>query len=113
MPLNRTVRNGYSGVVKKLLERDDVKPNNAAEDNPASLFQDSSREDELTVEMLLKRDDVNPNKPDNTAQTPLTSSAKSVNLGVLETLLERSDVTDDKPKIREVLISGISCMYRN
>jgi len=96
-PLIWAARNGHEGVVKILLERDNVNPDKPNNDSQTPLCQAAYNGHEGVVKMLLERGDVNPNKPNNHGRTPLWWAARNGHEGVVKILLERDDVNPDKP----------------
>ena len=89
---------GYEGVVKMLLEREDVNLNQPDTYNGRTpLSWAANKGHEGVVKMLLKREDVNPNKADpKYGQTPLSLAAGRGYEGVVKMLLERADVNPDQ-----------------
>ena len=86
--------NGYEGVVKMLLGREDVYPNQQHEYGRTPLCCAARNGHEGVVKILLERDDVNPGKPDNDGQTPLRWAIQRGNAGVVALLQPgSSDVT--------------------
>ena len=85
---------GHEEVVKILLEREDVNPNQADTEygrTPLSWAAESGCE--WVVKMLLDREDINPNQTDtNFGRTPLSWAAKRGYEGIVKMLLERDDV---------------------
>jgi len=88
---------GHEGVVKILLERNDVNPNTADTEyglTPLSLAAKGGHVG--VVRMLLERNDVNPEKAEKGTQAPLSWAAQNGHEGVVRMLLERNDVNPDK-----------------
>ena len=85
---------GHSGVVKMLLEREDVNPKQAdAEFGRTPLWWAMIQGHEGIAKMLLEREDVNPNQADTEyGHTPLSWAATCGHEGVVKMLLEREDV---------------------
>jgi len=90
---------GHDGVVKRLLERKDVIP-----DQPGTKYGRTPLSwaagwgHEGIVKMLLERKDVNHNQTiTKSGQTPLSWAADKGNEGIVKMLLERGDVIPDKP----------------
>jgi len=84
---------GHGEVVKMLLERVDVNPDQAdSEDGRTALSWAAGNGHEGVVRMLLQRDDVNPDRASNYGRTPLSWGAGSGHEGVVKMLLERDDV---------------------
>ena len=85
---------GHGGVVKMLLEREDVNLNQ--EDTKygwTPLLWATWKGHSAVVRMLLERGDVNPNQADaKSGWTPLLWAAEMGHLGVAKILLEREDV---------------------
>ena len=89
---------GYEVVVKMLLERGDVNPNQLVANcgRTLLLWATESGQEEI-VKMLLERRDVNPDQADTAyGQTPLSWAARNGHTGVVKILLERKDVNPDK-----------------
>jgi len=88
---------GYEGVVKILLEREDINPNQADTGygrTPLSWAAKNGHEG--VVRILLEREDINPDQADNYGQTPLLWAAKEGHEGVVRMLLEREDINPDQ-----------------
>ena len=91
-------RRGHEGVVKILLERNDINPDTA--DNgygrtPLSRAAENGHEG--VVRMLLERNDVNSNTPGTEyGQTPLSRAAENGHEGVVRMLLGRNDANPDR-----------------
>jgi len=85
---------GHEGVVKILLEREDVDPDRADtifRQTPLSLA--AVKGQERVVKMLLEREDVDPNREIAPyCQTPLSWAARNGHEGLVKMLLERQDV---------------------
>ena len=90
---------GHEGVVKMLLEREDVNPNQAdTRYGWTPLWWAAGCGHERVVKMLLEREDVNPNQPDTgSGRTPLSWAAKKGHERVVKMLLEREDVNPNQP----------------
>ena len=74
-PLVWAARNGHEGVVKILLGRDDVNPDEPNGDQRTPLYCAAHNGHEEVVKILLGRDDVDPNKQDVGGNTPLGGAA--------------------------------------
>jgi len=88
---------GYEGVVKILLEREDINPNQADTGygrTPLSWAAKNGHEG--VVRILLEREGINPDQADNYGQTPLLWAAKEGHEGVVCMLLEREDINPDQ-----------------
>ena len=85
---------GHEGVIKMILEREDVNPNQADTEygwTPLEWAADSGHSG--VVKMLLQREDVNPDRAGSKyGQTPLSRAAGNGHLGVVKMLLEREDI---------------------
>ena len=97
-PLSFAAQNGHEGVVKLLLEREDIKP-----DTPDTIygrtpiFWAARGGHERIVKLLLGRKDVNPDTPDPMyGWTPLSRAAYSGHEGVVKLLLNRKDVDPNR-----------------
>jgi len=90
---------GHDGVVKRLLERKDVNPDQPdTEYGQTPLSWAAGNGHVGIVRMLLERGDVNPDQPDTYfGQTPLSWAAEEGHGGVVNMLLERKDVNPDQP----------------
>ena len=89
-------RKGYEGVVKMLLERGDVNPDQVDTEygqTPLSLAAENGHKG--VVMMLLERGDVNPDQADKYRRTPLSWASRNGHEGVVKMLLERGDVNPD------------------
>jgi len=89
---------GHGEVVKMLLERVDVNPDQAdSKYGRTALSWAAENGHEGVVKMLLERGDVNPDRTDtNLGQTPLSWAAEKGHEGVVKMLLERGDVNPDQ-----------------
>jgi len=90
-------RNGHEGVVKLLLEREEVNPDKPDDLDRTPLSYAASGGYEGVVKLLLEREEVNSDKPDDGGRTPLSYAAQSGHEGVAKLLLEREEVNPDKP----------------
>ena len=95
--LSLAAEKGHEGVVKILLEREEVNPDKSDNDGRTPLSYAAVHGREGVVGVLLERQEVNPNKPNNYGQTPLIRAAGAGNEGVVKILLEREEVNPDKP----------------
>ena len=89
---------GHQEVVKMLLERDDVNPDQPDTKygwTPLSWAAENGHEG--IVKMFLERDDVNPDRSDTNGWTPLSLAAENGHEGIVKMLLERDDVNPDQP----------------
>jgi len=96
-PLVWAAWSGHEGVVKILLGRDDVNPDNSGRNRHTPLSSAAENGHEGVVKILLRRDDVNPEKPGFLEQTPLCWAAQNGHEGVVKILLERDDVNPENP----------------
>ena len=84
---------GHDGVVKVLLEKEDVNPDQAdTQYGRTPLWWAARKGYEGVVKMLLEREDVNPNQTTIYGRAPLWWAAKKGHEGVVKMLLEREDV---------------------
>ena len=77
-PLACAAQKGHEEVVKILLSREEVNPDqsdSASDRTPLSLAAGEGHE--ASVKILLGREEVNPNKRDNSGQTPLSYAASN------------------------------------
>jgi len=95
-PLVWAAKNGYEGVVRILLGRDNISPDRPDEYGETPLCWATSNGHEGVVEILLGRDDVNPDQPDKYGRTPLWCAAKGGHEEVVKILLGR-DVNPNQP----------------
>ena len=88
---------GHGGVVKMLLEREDVNPDQADTDyGQTPLLWAAENGHEGVVKLLLERGDVNPGQADTIfGRTPLSLAAENGHSRVVKMLLEREDVNPD------------------
>jgi len=92
-PLSYAVRNGYEGVVKMLLEWEEVnsdRPNTSA---MTSLSYAAWNGHEGVVKILLEREEVNPDKPDWTGRTPLSYATQYGHKKIVALLQSRKAAT--------------------
>ena len=89
---------GHSGVVKILLERKDVNPNQRdTKSGRTPLSWAAAKGHGGIVKILLEREDVNPNQADTEyGQTPLSWAAQEGHSGVVKMLLEQKDVNPNQ-----------------
>ena len=87
------VKRGHEGMVKMLLEREDVAPNTADKDGRTPLSWAAGEGHEGVVKMLLKRGDVAPNAPDKSGRTPLARESESRHEDVVKMILEPKEFT--------------------
>ena len=97
-PLVWAAKNGNEGVVKILLGRDDVKPDNPDIGGQTPLWWATKNGYKGVVKLLLGFGDVNSNNPDEYGRTPLLWAASSNGCeGVVKILLGQGDVNPDNP----------------
>jgi len=89
---------GHEEVVKKLLEGEDINPDQQdTEYGRTALLWAAKNGHEGVVKMLLERDDVNPDQQDTEyGRTALSWAAKNGHEGVVKMLLQREDVNPDQ-----------------
>jgi len=89
---------GHDGVVRILLERGDINPDQAdTEYGRMPLSWAAANGHEGVVRILLEREDVNPNQVDTEyGQTPLSWAAENGHEGVVRILLEREDINPNQ-----------------
>ena len=96
-PLSWAAERGHEGVVKKLLEQEDVNPNMADRDGRTSLVWAAVNGCEGVVKVLLERKDVNPNQADTEfGRTPLSWAAEHGREGIVKMLLTREGVNSNQ-----------------
>ena len=92
-PLSWAAGNGYEGIVKLLLEQEDVSPDTGgAVSGQTPLFWAARNGHDGIVELLLARKDVNPDSSDWDGRAPLSWAAGNGHEGIVRRLLEREDV---------------------
>jgi len=96
-PLLWAARNGHDGVVRLLLEQEDVDPDRPNDGNNTPLSWAANNGHEEVVKLLLDRNDVDPNRPDENDRTPLGCAAAEGHEGVVKLLLGRNDVDPNAP----------------
>ena len=91
-------RRGHSEVVKMLLEREEVNPNQAdTRYGRTPLLWATTSSHEGIIKMLLQRGDINPNQADiKYGRTPLLWATTSSDEGIIKMLLEREDVNPNQ-----------------
>ena len=89
--------NGHEGVIRLLLEREDVDPDHHNKDGHAALAHAVFEGHEGVVKLLLEREDVDPNRPDENNITPLHWAAAWGYEGVVKLLLERENIDPNLP----------------
>ena len=86
--------NGHEGVVKILLGREEVGPDEPDSDGRTPLSPAAKSGHEGVVKTLLGREEANPDEPDNYCKTPLSFAAdESGHEGAVKTLLGRKEVS--------------------
>jgi len=100
--LTRAAGRGHEEVVKMLLEREDVNPDQSDTfygRTPLSWAAENGHE--RIAKMLLEREDVNPYQADlKYGRTPLLWAAKKGHEGIVKMLLEREDVNPNQPNTK-------------
>jgi len=94
-PLSWAAEEGHEGVVRLLLERDDVDVNSKDERDRTPLSWAAAEGQEGVVRLLLEREDVEADSKDVVGDTPLSDAAARGREGVVRQLLERKDVNLD------------------
>ncbi|RPA93312.1 ankyrin [Choiromyces venosus 120613-1] len=92
-PLVCAAQHGKGGMVKFLLEHDDVTPDSSDKFGRTALSLAVYEGCESIVKQLLERGDVNPDSPDKDSRTPLSHAAEWGREGVVRLLLQRRDVS--------------------
>ena len=95
-PLAWAAERGHEAVVKLLLGREEVKPDNPDTLGETPLFHAAWRGRQGVVKELLGRDGVNPDKPNEYGRTPLFIAAACGHGEVVRMLLAREDVNPNK-----------------
>jgi len=105
--LTRSARTGRDEVIKVLLKRMDVNPNQAdTEDGRTPLAWAIERGHEGIVKILLEREDVNPNWEGKSGKTPLLLAALKGHDEIVRALLEREDIDPNRAdKYGQTLLS--------
>ena len=90
---------GHEGVIKILLEREDIDPNQTDTKYGRTPLLWAVMKGHLgVVKMFLERGDVNPNQPNTyDRRTPLSWAAEKGHEGIVRSLLEREDISPDQP----------------
>ena len=96
-PLSWAAMNGHDGVVKQLLEREDVDPDRLDSTHNTPLSWAASNGHEGVVRLLLCQKDVDPNRPGGQGGTPLFWATNSGHEGVVKLLIARKDVDLNRP----------------
>jgi len=96
-PLAWAARNGHGEVVKMLLGREEVDPDESNNYGQTPLFYAAAEGNDEVVKILLGREGVNPDRPDNGGRTPLSYAANRGRDEAVEILLEREEVNPDCP----------------
>ena len=91
-------RRGHEGVVKLLLEQNEINPDTADNEyGRTPLLWAAKNGHEGVVRGLLERSDVNPDKADTEyGRTPLSWAAENGHEGTVRMLLERNDVNPNR-----------------
>jgi len=90
-------RNGHDEVVKMLLGRGEVDPDEPNRYGQTPLSYAAEKGNEEVVKILLEREEVSPDFQDDNGRTPLSHAAEGGCMKVVEILLERADVNPEKP----------------
>jgi len=98
-PLAWAARNGHGGVVKLLLELENVDPNRVDKYNRTPLGWGAVEGHDGVVKLLLERENVDSNRPDIDDRTPLVCAALNGHEGVVKLLLERGNDDPNRPDI--------------
>jgi len=100
--LKWAARNGHEEVVKMLLEREEINPDQADDwisRTPISYAAEKGHSG--IVKMLLEREEVNPDRADTDyGETPISWAALSGHEGIVKMLLEREEVNPDRAETR-------------
>jgi len=94
--LSWAARRGNERIIKVLLDRSDVNPNQLGAWGKSPLWLAAGGGHEGVVRILLERSDIIPEEAGEWGQTPLWRAAMNGHEGVIKMLLERSDVNPDK-----------------
>ena len=96
-PLAWAARNGHEEVVKMLLGREEVDPDEPNNYGQTPLFYAAEMGNEEVVKLLLGREEVNPDCADNGGRAPLSYAAQKIRGGAVRMLLGRQEVNPDLP----------------
>ena len=96
-PLSYAARNEHEGVVKLLLEQENVDPNLQDKSGLTPFAWAAARGCEGVAKLLLERENVDPDRPEQNGYTPLRWAAGRGREGVVKLLLEREDVDPNRP----------------
>jgi len=91
-PLAWVARNGHEGVVKLLLEREDVDPNRPDKYEETPLEFAAFEGHERVVKLLLGREDVDPDRPGEHGHTPLSHATSRGHGGIMKLLQAQKSV---------------------
>ena len=95
-PLTWAARNGHEEVVKILLGREEVDPDEPDDYGQTPLSYAAAKGNEEVVNILLQWEGVNCDKPDNRGRTPLSYAAQNGRLGVVKILLGQEKISPDR-----------------
>jgi len=95
-PLAWAARNGHEEMVKMLLGREEVDPDEPNDYGQTPLFYAAEMGNEEVVKLLLGREEVNPDCSDNDGRAPLSHAAGKGCERVMEILLGREEVNPEK-----------------
>ena len=96
-PLAWAARNGHEEMVKMLLGREEVDPDEPNNYGQTPLFYAAEMGNEEVVKLLLGREEVNPDCADNDGRAPLSYAAQKIRGGAVKMLLGREEVNPDLP----------------
>ncbi|CCX31727.1 Similar to Putative ankyrin repeat protein RBE_0317; acc. no. Q1RJR6 [Pyronema omphalodes CBS 100304] len=94
--LSWAAEEGYTEIVKILLQKDDVAVNSAEDDGSTPLLLAASSGHSEVVRLLLAKDGVEVNKADDTGSTPLSYAARVGHSEVMRLLLAKDGVEMNK-----------------
>ena len=95
-PLSYAARNEHEGVVRLLLEQENVNPDLQDKIGLTPLAWAAARGCEGVAKLLLEHENVDPNRPDKNGLAPLGWAAGRGHEGVVKLLLEREDVDPNR-----------------
>jgi len=111
-PLVWAALNGHEGVVRVILSRDDINPDQCGMYGRTPLWCAAFYGYVGVVKMLLERDDIAPDTPDGNNRTPLLCAAENGHEEVVKLLLGREEVDPDKRGIYDRTPLWCAAFYR-
>lgn len=91
-PLSWAAENGHEGVVRQLVQRDDIDVNSKDDKGPTPLSWAAREGHEAVVRLLIERDDVDVNSKGDMGLTPLLWATARGHEAIVRLLIERDDI---------------------